>query len=192
MEKEKRRIVVGITGASGSIYALQFLKILQTHADIETHLVITHSGENVIQHECDIKIDELKKYVHMLYNVDDIGAAIASGSFLCEAMVILPCSMKTIGSIAGGIDDNLLIRAADVAIKERRQLIIVPRETPLSPIHLENMLKLAHIGVQILPACPGFYHKPKTIDDLVNILLGKICDQLHIKNNLFKRWTGEY
>ncbi|WP_196601873.1 UbiX family flavin prenyltransferase [Pectinatus frisingensis] len=191
MNNERKRIIVGITGASGSIYALKFLKILRS-VNIESHLVITHSGMKVLQYECNLTMPTIKNLADFIYNVDDIGAAIASGSFLCDAMVIIPCSMKTIGSIAAGISDNLLIRAADVTIKEGRPLVLVPRETPLSPIHLENMLKLSRIGIKIVPACPGFYHKPDKIDDLVNIMVGKICDQLHIKNTLFNRWSGEY
>lgn len=187
---KKRRIIVGITGASGSIYALTFLKILKS-LDIETHVVITHSGVNVLQYECDVTINDIKKYASYIYDVDNVGAAIASGSFLSEAMVILPCSMKTIASIASGVSDNLLTRAADVTIKEDRKLVIVPRETPFSAIHLENMLKLARLGIKIIPACPGFYHKPQTVDDIVNIMVGKICDQLQIEHNLFTRWTGD-
>lgn len=187
---KKRRIIVGITGASGSIYALTFLKILKS-LDIETHVVITHSGVNVLQYECDITINDIKKYASYIYDVDNVGAAIASGSFLSEAMVILPCSMKTIASIASGVSDNLLTRAADVTIKEDRKLVIVPRETPFSAIHLENMLKLARLGIKIIPACPGFYHKPQTVGDIVNIMVGKICDQLQIEHDLFTRWTGD-
>ncbi|MDQ0204195.1 4-hydroxy-3-polyprenylbenzoate decarboxylase [Pectinatus haikarae] len=187
----KKRIVVGITGASGSIYALKLLEVLKD-TGIEIHLVVTHSGQTVLQHECGMVPEDLLKYAHTLYDVDNIGAAVASGSFLYEAMVILPCSMKTVGAIAAGLADNLLTRAADVTIKERRSLVLVPRETPFSPLHLENMLKLSRIGVSILPACPGFYHKPQSIDDLVNIMVGKICDQLHIEHELFKRWSGHY
>ncbi|TCS79351.1 UbiX family flavin prenyltransferase [Pectinatus cerevisiiphilus] len=189
MENRKRRIVVGITGASGSVYALKFLQVLQD-TGIEAHLVVTHSAETVLQHECRIVPKELLQYAHTLYNVDDIGAAIASGSFLYEAMVVIPCSMRTVGAVASGIADNLLTRAADVTIKEGRTLVMVPRETPFSPIHLENMLKLSRIGVRILPACPGFYHNPQSIDDLVKIMVGKVCDQLHIEHKLFKRWSG--
>ncbi|WP_196594292.1 UbiX family flavin prenyltransferase [Pectinatus sottacetonis] len=190
MNKRKKRIIIGITGASGSIYAVKLLEVLQA-VNIETHLVITHSGIDVLQYECQLTTNDMKNYTDYIYDVDNIGASIASGSFLCDAMVVLPCSMKTIGSIAAGITDNLLIRAADVTIKENRKLILVPRETPLSPLHLENMLKLSRIGVRIVPACPGFYHKPQKLDDLINIMVGKICDQLGIEHNLFTRWTGE-
>lgn len=188
--ENRKRIVVGITGASGSIYAVKLLEVLKS-AGIEVHLVVTHSGIDVLKYECDATIADIKKYAYAVYDVDDIGAAIASGSFLCDAMVIVPCSMKTMGSIAAGIADNLLIRAADVTMKEGRQLVIVPRETPLSPIHLENMLKLSRIGVKVVPACPGFYHKPQKLEDIINIMVGKICDQLHIEHDLFTRWSGQ-
>ena len=121
----------------------------------------------------------------------DIGAAIASGSFLMDAMVVVPCSMKTAACIAGGISDNLLTRAADVALKEGRPLLLVPRETPMHAIHLENLLKLARLGVKVLPACPAFYHRPESVADIVDMLVGKICDSLGVEHHLFTRWQGE-
>jgi len=183
------KFVVGITGASGSIYGIRLIEVLSS-AGHEVHAVVTRSGWQVLAHECQVDSSLLKKKVTALYDIDAIGASIASGSFLLDAMIVAPCSMKTLGSIANGISDNLLTRAADVALKEGRPLVMVPRETPLHAIHLANMLKLAQMGVRIIPACPAFYHQPETIDDLVNMLVGKICDTLHIEHNLFTRWQG--
>lgn len=181
------KIVVGITGASGSIYAVRLMEVLKEMGH-EVHLTITDSGLQVVEYECGKSLQDLEKMVTKVHDVHNIGAAIASGSFLMDAMVVVPCSMKTAASIASGVTDNLLTRAADVTLKEARPLIIVPRETPMHAGHLENLLKLTKLGARILPACPGFYHKPETIDDIVNIMVGKICDALRIENNLFRRW----
>lgn len=183
------RIIVGITGASGSVYGLRLIEVLK-EKQCEVHAVVTTSGWKVLDYECGVSANMLRSKVDFLYDIDDIGATIASGSFHSEAMVIMPCSMKTLGSVANGISDNLLARAADVMLKEDRKLIMVPRETPLHAIHLENMLKLSRLGVKIVPACPGFYHLPQSIDDLVNMLVGKVCDQLNIEHDLFARWQG--
>lgn len=183
------RIIVGITGASGSIYGVRLLEVLKEKG-CEVHGVVTKSGWQVLRHECDMKRRALREKVDVLYEIDDIGASIASGSFRADAMVVVPCSMKTLGSIAGGVSDNLLARAADVTMKEGRPLLLVPRETPLHAIHLENMLKLSRLGVRILPACPGFYHRPETLPALIDMLVGKICDQLHVEHDLFARWQG--
>lgn len=185
----KRRIVVGVSGASGAIYAVHLVKAL-ANAGIEVHFVATKAGWEVLEYECGMTRERLTKYVHVIYDVNQIGSSIASGSFRCEAMAVVPCSMKTLGSLAGGICDNLLTRAADVTLKEGRRLVIVPRETPVHAIHLENMLRLAHAGARILPACPGFYHRPKTIDELADMMAGKICDALGVENDLFERWQG--
>jgi flavin prenyltransferase len=183
------RFVVGITGASGSIYGLRFIEVLQK-AGHEVHAVVTQSGWKVLAYECGMDKRSFSHRVTVLYDVEDIGAAIASGSFLIDGMIVVPCSMKTVGSIANAISDNLLTRAADVCLKEGRPLLIVPRETPVHAIHLENLLKLSRIGVKILPACPAFYHHPKDIADIVDMLVGKICDSLHIEHHLFERWQG--
>ncbi|HJG08118.1 MAG TPA: UbiX family flavin prenyltransferase [Megamonas hypermegale] len=187
---EKKRIVVGVSGASGGIYAYRLVQVL-ADCGIEVHFVASDAGWQVLDYECGVGREQLTKLVHKVYDVKRIDSAIASGSFPCDAMVIVPCSMKTLGCLAGGIADNLLTRSADVTLEEGRKLILVVRETPVHAIHLENMLKLAHAGARILPACPGFYHKPQTIDDIVDMLVGKICDALGVKTNLFKRWTGE-
>lgn len=184
------RFVVGITGASGSAYALRLIDVLRASGH-EVYAVVTKSGWQVMEYECNIKRSEFCHRVDVLYDIDDIGAAIASGSFLVDAMIVVPCSMKTLGSIAHAISDNLLTRAADVMLKESRSLVLVPRETPIHAIHLENMLKLSRLGVKILPACPGFYHHPRTLEDMIDMLVGKICDSLHVEHELFQRWQGE-
>ena len=186
---KKRRIVVGVSGASGAIYAYKLLKVL-VNSGIEVHFVASKAGLEVLEYECGVSLEQLTKLVYKVYDVNRIDSAIASGSFPCESMVIVPCSMRTLGSLAGGIADNLLTRAADVTLKEGRKLVLVTRETPVHAIHLENMLKLSHAGARILPACPGFYHKPQTIEQLVDMLVGKICDTLNVENNLFERWSG--
>ncbi len=187
--KNIMKLVVGITGASGSIYALRLIEVLR-QAGHEVHAVVTDSGWQVLDYECGVSREDLVKRVAVLYDNDNVGAAIASGSFRADAMVVLPCSMKTAASIAHSMSDNLLTRAADVMLKEGRKLILVPRETPMHAIHLENLLKLAQLGVRIMPAAPGFYHRPQTIEDLVDMLVGKICDQLGIDTDLFARWEG--
>jgi 4-hydroxy-3-polyprenylbenzoate decarboxylase len=180
------KLIVAVTGASGTAYALSFLKALKQQG-IETHLIITESAREVASHEIgDIK--QLTSLATKVYNQDDMTAGIASGSYPVDGMVIVPSTMKTIAALANGFADNLVTRAADVQLKERRPLILVPRETPLHAVHLENMAKLSHLGAVILPAMPGFYHKPETIDDLVDFISGKILDQLGVKNQLFTRW----
>ena len=183
------KIVVGITGASGSVYALRLIEILKQSGH-EVQAVVTDSGWQVLAYECQVQRQALAKRVDKLYDNAAIGAAIASGSFMVDAMVIVPCSMKTAGCIAHGITDNLLTRAADVMLKEGRKLVIVPRETPMHSIHLENLLKLSQVGAKIVPACPGFYHRPQNLAELIDMLVGKICDQLGVNHELFKRWQG--
>lgn len=181
------RVVVGISGGSGSIYGVALLKVLQ-ELGVETHLVVSTLGEYVTEHECDINLEELKSLATYYHENKDLAAPIASGSFLTDAMVIVPCSMKTISAVANGLSDNLLTRAADVTIKENRKLIVVPRETPLSSIHLENMLKLSRTGVTVLPASPGFYSHPESIGDMVSSIVARILDQMKIEHNLIPRW----
>lgn len=189
MKGKIMKIVVGITGASGSVYALRLVEVLKK-AGHEVHAVVTDSGWQVLEYECGVKQAGLAARVDVLYDNANVGAAIASGSFKVDAMVVLPCSMKTVASIAHSMSDNLLTRAADVMLKEGRNLVLVPRETPMHAIHLENLLKLAKLGVKIVPAAPGFYHRPKNIEDLVDMLVGKICDQLNVDVDLFPRWEG--
>lgn len=183
------KIIVGITGASGSIYGLRLIEVLK-EAGHQVHAVLTDSGEQVVKYECPDIYKRIIDSVDMLHDVHNIGASIASGSFRADAMVVVPASMKTVASIASGVTDNLLTRAADVMLKEGRQLILVPREAPMHAGHLENLLKAARIGAVIIPASPGFYHHPATVMDLVDMLVGKICDRLSIENDLFRRWDG--
>ncbi len=179
------RIVVGVTGASGIQYAQALLRSLGDH---DVDLVISEDAKKVIAHEMDVDAKAFAKLAANTYANDDTAAPPSSGSHRFDAMVVVPCSMGTLGKIAWGISDNLITRAAAVAMKERRTLILVPRETPLAATHLENMLKLANQGVVVLPAMPGFYHGPQSVDDLVNFVVGKVLDQLRIEHKLFKRW----
>ena len=183
------RLVVAITGGSGVIYAIKTLEVLQ-NLKIETHLIVSRWGERNISIETDKTFDYVKSLATTYYNNDNMAAATSSGSFKYDGMLIVPCSMKTLSSVANGYEDNLISRSAGVCIKESRRLVIVPRETPLSKIHLANMIKLAETGVVLLPAMPGFYHKPKSIDDLITHIVGKILDQFGIEHNIFRRWGG--
>jgi len=183
------RIIIGITGASGSIYGIRLIEVLKA-VGCEIHAVISESGWQVLEYECALTKSDIETRVDVLHDVNNIAASIASGSFRTDAMIIVPCSMRTLGGIANGIADSLLLRAADVVLKEGRPLLLVPRETPLNAIHLENMLKLARIGVKIIPASPGFYHRPENLDSLVDMMVGKICDMLNIEHSLFERWQG--
>ncbi|HVB12283.1 MAG TPA: UbiX family flavin prenyltransferase [Nitrososphaerales archaeon] len=184
-----RKIVVGISGASGVIYGVRLLEVLK-QLGVESHLVISPAAKMTIVAETKYSVESVEKLASKVYKFSDISAAISSGSFTVDGMVIVPCSMHTLGAIASGVSDNLLTRAADVAMKEQRHLIIVPRETPLSLIHIENMARLAQAGAIIVPAMPAFYFKPKNLDDIVDHLVGKILDLLKIEHTLFKRWQG--
>ncbi|MEN2975238.1 MAG: UbiX family flavin prenyltransferase [Candidatus Caldarchaeales archaeon] len=188
--KRVNRIAIGVTGASGVIYAKRLLEVLNTK-DVEVHLVISKTAEKIIEYELNVGRDYLEKLARYSYSEDDIDAPLASGSFKMDGMVIVPCSVKTVAGIVSGYTDNLILRAADVALKEKRKLILVPRETPLNVIHLRNMLELAKLGVIILPAMPAFYHKPEKIEELVDFIVGKILDILGIEHELFRRWGGE-
>lgn len=185
------KIIVGLSGGSGAVYSLALLQCLGD-IGIERHLVASRMGLQVMEHECGMTREELQGYCEIMYDNEKLGAAIASGSFHMDGMAVVPCSMKTLAGIASGYSDNLLMRAADVCIKERRHLVLVVRETPLSTIHLENMTRLSKIGVTILPACPGFYNNPENISDIVRFMVGKIMDQLDIDNEIYKRWNGEF
>ena len=186
-EKSYLRLVLGISGASGVIYGLRTLEILHS-MKIETHVVLSQWGEKNIEIETDKTIEYVRSLATALYGNDSLAAPISSGSFLHSGMIIVPCSMKTLASIANGYDETLISRAAGVTLKESRLLVVVPRETPLSRIHLQNMLRLAEAGAVILPAMPGFYHKPTSLQDMVDHLVSKIIDQFNIRNNLSRRW----
>jgi 4-hydroxy-3-polyprenylbenzoate decarboxylase len=183
------RLIVAITGASGVIYGTRLLKVLQ-EKKIEVYLVVSKAAEKVIEHELEITKKDLKKLAQHVYNIDDLDAPVMSGSFQTDGMIIIPCTMKTLAGIAHGYADNLILRAADVTLKERRKLAVVPRETPLSIVHLRNLLEVAKLGVFVVPAMPAYYHKPKTIDDLVNFVVGKVLDCFNVEHRLFKRWSG--
>jgi len=183
------RLVVGITGASGAIYGKRLLEVLR-NKKIETHLVISEAAEKVIEHELEISKEDLEKLATHAYDVEDLTAPIVSGSFKTDEMVIIPCSMKTLAGISHGYSSNLILRAADVTLKEKRKLVLVPRETPLNTIHLRNMLNLAKQNVVILPAMPAFYHKPKSVDSLADYVVGKVLDILEIEHDLFERWAS--
>lgn len=194
-----KRYIVAMSGASGAPYALSIMQELLTQGH-EVHLILTEAAWRVLKEEHDWEIarrEELfyERYHHLpgrlIYHpIRDIGATIASGSYRVHGMIVVPCTMGTLAKIAHGISSNLLERAADVMIKERRPLIIVPRETPLHTIHLENMVKLSNLGVRIVPPMAGFYSRPKTIDDMVRFVAGKVLDQLDIDHHLFQRWEG--
>jgi 4-hydroxy-3-polyprenylbenzoate decarboxylase len=184
-----KRIVVGISGASGVIYGVSLLQCLQ-EKDYETHLILSDAGKRNIEIETAYKPSDLERMVFRTYDNNDVGAALASGSFLTEGMVVVPCSVKTLSGIANSYGDNLLVRAADVVLKEKRKLVLVVRETPLHKGHLKLMMEAADIGAHILPPIPSFYHHPKTIEDIIHQTIGKIFDFLGIPHNLFRRWDG--
>ncbi len=180
-------IIVGISGGSGAIYAVALLKYLREFG-VTTHLVASKMGANVMEQECGVSLAELEGMADYFYDNDNFNAPIASGSAKMDGMVVAPCSMKTLASIANGIADSLLTRAADVTIKEQRKLVLLAREMPLSQIHLENMLSLAKQGVVIMPPAPPFYQHPETISDLVAEVVGRTMDQLGVPNDLVRRW----
>lgn len=183
------RLVVGISGSSGVIYGVRFLEVLQ-ELKVESHLVMSPAAKETLVLETDRKVKQVEALATKVYPFGDVAAALSSGSFRTDGMVIIPCSMKTLAGIASGYSGNLLLRAADVTLKERRRLVLVPRETPLSTIHIENMLRAANAGAIVVPAMPAFYDRPKTIDDIVDHLVGKVLDVLGIEHNLFRRWEG--
>jgi 4-hydroxy-3-polyprenylbenzoate decarboxylase len=184
-----RRIIVGITGATGSIFGVRLLQALGA-AKVETHLVLSRWGQQTIEHETGLKGSQLRELASVFHGAGNMAATISSGSFLTEGMVIAPCSVRTLAAIASGNGENLVHRAADVALKERRKLVLVVRETPLSEIHLENMLKLARMGVTLLPPMPAFYNKPQTIDDLIEHIVARALDQFGIPAEFARRWDG--
>jgi 4-hydroxy-3-polyprenylbenzoate decarboxylase len=184
------RLIIAVTGASGVIYSQRLLEVLK-EKQVEIHLIISEASEKIIKHELATTSEALKHMVKETYTEDDFFSPLASGSFLTDGMIVIPCSTKTMAGIAHGYSENLILRAADVTLKEGRQLILVPRETPLNVVHLRNQLELARQGVVILPAMPAFYHKPKKIEDLVDFIVGKILDVVGIPHTLFKRWSKQ-
>lgn len=192
MTTSSKRIIVGISGASGVIYAIRLLELLKPLDGVETHLVMSTAAAITIGLETEHTADQVEALADTAYRFKDIAAAISSGSFKTDGMIVLPCSMKTMAGIAYSFSDNLLLRAADVVLKDRRKLIIVPRETPLHLGHLRTMTQLAEIGAIIAPVMPAFYHKPATVDDIVNQSVNRLLDMLDIElpNDLFERWQG--
>lgn len=185
-----RRLIVAMTGATGAIYGVRLLEALRD-LDVETHLILSKWAERTIEHETPLSVAQVKALASVVHPLQNQGASISSGSFVTDGMVVVPCSMKTLACIAHGISDNLIHRAADVILKERRRLVLVPREAPLSEIHLENMLRLARMGVVILPPMPAFYNHPQTIDDLVRHSVARILDHFDLRTDLTRRWQGE-
>ena len=188
-ETRPSRLIVGITGATGTIFGVRLLQMLHG-SGIETHLVISKWGARTLLHETDFTVDEVQRMATQSYPVGDQGAAISSGSFLTLGMVVAPCSMGTLAAIANGLADNLIHRAADVILKERRKLVLVVRESPVHEIHLENMLKLSRMGVIILPPVPAFYNHPQNLDDMINHVTMRVLDQFDIHLDVMNRWDG--
>ena len=184
-----RRLIIGISGASGTVYGIRMLEILRS-TDIETHLVMSKSAEMTLAYETDLKPKDVRALASVHHAVSDIGAAISSGSFPTMGMVIAPCSIKTMSEIATGVTSTLLSRAADVVLKERRRLVLAVRETPLHVGHLRTMVQLADMGAIIAPIVPAFYNRPKTVDDIINHTVGRLLDLFGIETSVVRRWQG--
>src|SRR5262245_19646435 len=182
-----RRLIIGMTGSTGGIFGVRFLEALKG-TDVESHLIISKWAQRTIEHETNYSVEQVRALASVVHSSGDMGATLSSGSFLTEGMVVIPCSVRTLGGIAQGVGDHLVHRAADVVLKERRRLVLVVRATPLSEVHLENMLKLARMGVTMLPPMPAFYNHPQSIDDLVNHIVGRVLDQFGIPAPFEKRW----
>lgn len=187
-----KRIIVAISGATGAVYGVRLLEALQLQNNCEVHLVISPWGEKTIALETKYRLEQVKKLAAYFHEYRNQGAPIASGSFGVDGMVVAPCSMKTLSGIAHGYADNLIARAADVMLKDRKRLILVPRETPLNEIHLENMLKLTRAGVIMAPPMPAFYNNPNNLDDIINHQISRILDLLQIENQLTRRWGSVF
>jgi 4-hydroxy-3-polyprenylbenzoate decarboxylase len=187
-----KRLIVGISGASGVIHGIRLLEAVQALENVETHLIISTAGAQTIGLETDYTIDMVSALADVTYRFNDIAASISSGSFKTDGMVIIPCSMKTLAGVAHSFSDNLLLRAADVVLKDRRRLVIVPRETPLHLGHLRLMTEITELGGILVPPMPAFYHHPRTIDDLINQTVNRVLDLLEIElpEDLFQRWAG--
>jgi 4-hydroxy-3-polyprenylbenzoate decarboxylase len=183
-------LIVGITGASGAIYGIRLLEVLSSTKDVETHLIVSEAAEAIIKYETDRSIQEAKELASFSYDIRDIGAQISSGSFKTDGMIVAPCTVKTMSAIANSYSENLLVRVGDVTLKERRQLLLLVRETPLHIGHLRNMERLCEMGAIIMPPAPAFYHKPQTIQDIVDYTVGKMLDLFGIEHTLFRRWSG--
>ena len=185
-----RRIVVGISGASGAVYGVRLLQALQPMCGIESHLVVSDAGWRNLQHELDLDRASVEALADQVHDVRNIGAAIASGSFQCAGMVIAPCSMRTLAAVAHGLSDNLLTRAADVTLKERRRLVLMVRESPLHLVHLRNMVAVTEMGAIVAPPLPAFYLRPTSVGDIVDYCAGRALDLLDVPHDLAPRWEG--
>jgi len=183
------RLVIGISGASGAILGVRLLQVLRD-LKVETHLVISDAGEKNIRYETDYTVDQIRAMATRAYDIEDIGATIASGSFKRDAMIVIPCSVKTLSGLCYSYSDNLLLRAGDVTLKERKPLILVFRETPLHRGHIQAMLQLTEMGAVIMPPVPSFYNKPKTMEDVVNNTVSRVCDLVGLDAKLAPRWAG--
>lgn len=185
-----QRLIVAITGATGAVYGVRLLQVLRETPGIETHLMISDAGVLNLHQELDLGRKEVEALAHVVHNVRDVGASIASGSFQSDGMVVAPCSMKTLAAVAHGLSDNLISRAADVVLKERRRLVLMVRETPFNLAHLRNMTAVTEMGGIIFPPLPGFYQRPKTIDEMVDHTVGRVLDLFAIPHGLTPRWSG--
>lgn len=185
---ERTRLIVGISGASGVIYGVRLLEELRK-LPVETHLVMTRTAEVTLAHETDLKASDVRQLADVAYRIDDLAAAVSSGSFRTIGMIVAPCSMRSLGEIAHGITSNLLTRAADVVLKERRRLVLVARETPLHAIHLRNMATLADMGAIVAPPVPAFYNRPRTLDDIIDHTVGRVLDLFDLDPGIVKRWS---
>ena len=186
----KQRLVIGISGSSGAIYGVRLLEVLYRVRYVETHLVITKPAEINIEHETDRSVESVKRLATVCYDVDDLAASISSGSFHTDGMVVAPCSMQSLGAIATSQTTNLLLRAADVTLKERRRLVLLVRETPLHLGHLRLMVQVTEMGAIVMPPVPAFYAKPKSLDEMVNQTVGRVLDLFGLPHDLVRRWQG--
>ena len=186
-----RRIVVGISGASGAIYGVRLLQVLRETAGFETHLVVSGAGWRNVEEEHGLQRAAIEALAHHVHDIANVGAAIASGSFQCSGMVVAPCSMRTLAAIAHGLSDNLLTRAADVVLKERRRLVLMVRESPLHLVHLRNMVSVTEMGAIVCPPMPAFYLRPQTLDDVVDFSVARVLDLLDVPHTLALRWEGQ-
>ena len=191
--RDKQRLIIGISGASGAIYAIRLLEVLREQTEIEIHVVVSSAAKQTISAETDYSLQKVRSISSEFYDNRDIGAPISSGSFRTMGMVVVPCSIKTLSGIAHSYSEDLISRAADVCLKERKPLLLCVRETPLHLGHLRLMTQAAEIGAQIVPLMPAFYHQPQSVDDIINQSVNRLCDQLNItlKQDLFKRWQSE-
>ena len=187
-----KRLVIGIAGASGVIYAVRLLEVLHDVPNVETHLVLSDAARQTIGYETNFTVEKVMELADVQHSIKNIAASISSGSFKTMGMVVVPCSMKTLSGIAMSFSDNLLLRAADVTLKDRRPLVLLPRETPLHLGHLRLMVQVSEMGAILLPPMPAFYHYPKTVDDIINQTVNRVLDVLKIEleHDLFDRWTG--